>query len=84
MKAIKIQWHSEGEHGFWVSSELRFSITPNGFRNGVTPDFYELRDADTNPARITRYDTVADAKSAAVKRVAKDLERYFFPATDGG
>jgi len=44
MKAIKIQWNSEGEAGAWSSSEGRFSISGGGYRHGVTPDFYELRD----------------------------------------
>ena len=75
---IKINWIYEGERGSWTSSESRFSINPGGFRHGTRPDFYELHDgvqAPTEYDRANKFDTVLEAKMAALNIAKNDLRR---------
>ena len=78
---IKINWVYEGDAGYWVSSEGRFNISPEGFRHNVTPDYYEISDQFeyfkariANPAgnlnlNNKRFDTVRECKAYAVKLI---------------
>ena len=75
---IKINWVYEGEAGYWRSSEGRFSIYPDGFRSGVTPDYYSLHDkfAKSHDTSIPRhYDTVREAKAEALVTATIDMKK---------
>ena len=72
---MKIRWLYCGEAGYWHSNEGRFDIAPGGFRHGVTPDFFELRDGLAKPEkRNTKHDTVAAAKSEALNVAIRDAK----------
>lgn len=75
---ITIKWHYGGEHGAWVSGEGRFTIGGGGYRHGLTPDFYTLRDSYDQvlkgfPDEPGNFDTVREAKDAALARVVFTL-----------
>ena len=76
---MKINWIYENEAGYWHSSEHRFSIHPDGWRGGVTPDYYTLTDnaAKTHDNKFSRYDTVREAKAAAVSVITANEKRYY-------
>ena len=75
---IRINWIYEGEAGYWRSVEGRFTVSPGGFRHGVTPDFFELRDVNLKPKNNTnRFDTVGAAKSAAITRCIAELKAEY-------
>ncbi len=79
---VKINWIYEGEHGYWRSSEGRFSISPVGYRNTVSNDAYSLRDelaahaTRPAPARMeySAY-TVGEAKAKALMIAIADLKK---------
>ena len=72
---LKINWMYEGEAGYWTSSERRFNINPDGWRSGTTPDYYVLHDSmavATEVERKNKFDTVQEAKTAALKILEKE------------
>lgn len=71
----KINWIYEGEAGCWHSGEHRFTISPGGWRGGVTPDHYELNDAIGGGSNI--YDTVGEAKMSAQHTVNQYEKSYY-------
>jgi hypothetical protein len=75
----KIQWIYEGESGYWHSSEHRFSIHPDGWRGGVTPDYYTLTDeqAKTHGNKFYRADTVREAKAQALSIIHTHEDLYY-------
>ena len=75
MRSIKILWIYEGENGCWTSTEGRFSIIPGGWRGGVTPDFYEIRDRMDRNSTTRRSSTVTKAKACCLEKVTVDLQR---------
>ena len=63
----KIHWIYEGESGYWHSSEHRFTISPDGFRSGVTPDYYVLTDEFGRAS--TKQDTIGECKAHALAEI---------------
>lgn len=69
---IKIHWIYSGEPGYWYSMEGRFDVYPDGWRGGVSPDGYRVRDAVTGD-NSKLFDTVTAAKGHAIDLARKTL-----------
>jgi hypothetical protein len=79
MTKIKINWLNESpgatadERGYWRSTEGRFHISPN-YRHTIHPDSYSLLDMLKNrEGRRPTYDTVREAKAAALNTVTDEV-----------
>jgi hypothetical protein len=78
---IKINWIYEGEAAYWHSSEHRFSVFPCGWRGGVTPDYYKLRDNmsknHSEQPCTYQYDTVRESKAKALRIIMQQEEKEY-------
>jgi len=79
---IKINWINEApnaapdERGYWRSTEGRFHISPR-YRHTIYPDSYMLVDRLAQRGQPDRqtYDTVREAKAAALDTVTKEVAK---------